>query len=89
MSNAACAFEKCERKAKSKLGKDGDGPAYCQTHYVQYHKNGTMTPIRSYTKAPRDEKGRVCTGCGQYKEYSEYYDSVRAKCKECHKTMYK
>lgn len=84
MSDTTCAFDGCGRAVNS-LG-------LCQTHYIQQRKGRELTPIREYKRSQRDEKGRVCTECSEYKLNDEYYvrkdGSQNTKCKECHINKY-
>lgn len=78
MSDATCEFELCERGVNSR--------GLCGTHYMQRRQGRELTPIRTYIKAVVDEKGRVCTECGEYKLNHEYYQRMvgkASKCKDC------
>lgn len=78
---SVCGFEGgCDRKASSR--------GLCATHYMQMRSGNPLTPIRSYKKPERDEKGRVCTECDEYKLNEEYYRDKSTKCKECHIRKY-
>lgn len=81
------------RKPKTNVGpcKACDRPAQykglCSGHYQQQAKGRPLTPIRTQRILPKDEHGRVCTGCDRYKTWDNFYINTdgnpRSKCNEC------
>lgn len=74
-----CEFDGCDRP------KSGKG--LCRSHYLQQWHGRPLTPLRKLVIAYKDEFGRVCTKCGRFKEWSEYYVRAngipRSQCKPC------
>jgi hypothetical protein len=73
-----CAFETCEREAVTK--------GLCSGHYQQQRRGAELKPLRVFTK--RDENGKVCTKCSEYKKYAEFYKNTNgvwfAECRGCY-----
>lgn len=60
----------------------------CHAHYYQKITKGEFKEIRRRIVAHKDEFGRVCTECFEYKKYKYFYrtsngNNYRAKCSEC------
>lgn len=73
-----CTFEGCENKITSK--------GLCSGHYSQRRRGVALKPLRTFTK--RDENGKVCTRCGEYHIYEDFYKKTSgvyfAECKGCY-----
>ena len=61
----------------------------CASHYNQDWAGKPFTPLRVNKHLHRDDNGRVCTQCEEYKEWSEFYDrspkgtGKQQRCKVC------
>lgn len=77
-----CSVDGCKNDAKSQF--------LCSGHYQQQKAGKPFTALRTYQKVEKDEDGKVCTGCDEYKTYENYYKRSGGKgyqntCKECTK----
>ena len=70
-----CSYEPCE-KAVDALG-------LCVGHYQQQYRGQALIPLRKNQHLHRDEQGRVCSTCQEYKPWSAYYGKSRCMCKPC------
>lgn len=82
-----CKIEGCDRKVLCK--------GICSGHYTQQRKGLPFTPLNERKVMPRDESGKVCRTCNEYKSYENFYshkmakDGYLANCKECQKSVAK
>jgi len=70
-----CSYEPCEKSAEA-LG-------LCMGHYQQQYRGAALTPLRSNQHLRRDDQGKVCSACRDYKEWDNYYGKSRSMCKPC------
>lgn len=74
-----CEFETCDRDSATK--------GLCLAHYMQRHRGRPLTPLAKYTRLHKDEKGRECTTCGEYKPWDHFYVRTTgarwAECRAC------
>lgn len=67
-----CKFEGCEKPSKN-LG-------LCVGHYTQVNRGQELRPLRQYNRTPyKDDDGKVCTKCNEYRKYELYYDNPRTQ----------
>ncbi len=65
-----CKFEECDKPAK--------GLGLCTSHYSQQRRGHELTPLRGYNRSPyKDENGKVCTKCNEYRKWDEFYDNPK------------
>jgi hypothetical protein len=74
-----CDFNSCDRPVYAR--------GLCRRHYMQNREGKPLSPIGRYRRTHKDENGRVCVECKQYKPWSEFYDRTsgakRQECKPC------
>lgn len=82
-----CAVEFCDRDAAI-AGVAGE--AMCKTHYTQVWAGKEPQPIRAWKRGGsglRDENGRECSLCGEYKPWSNYHKRKSgvhiSRCNKC------
>lgn len=74
-----CNYAGCDKKIYAK--------GLCNGHYCQLRAGLALRPLRQRKMLHTDEHGRVCTSCGAYKTWTDFY--VRANgtrhsaCKPC------
>lgn len=75
-----CSVEGCKKDAKTKF--------LCSSHYQQQKAGKPFTPVRTYQKVEKDEYGKVCSRCDEYKTYENFYARSGGRgyqnhCKDC------
>lgn len=78
-----CSQEGCERESNTH--------GLCASHYSQLWRGGEVKELRPMLPAGyhRRRKGRECTCCGEYKNFSEFYRLAKdregyfSNCKRC------
>jgi hypothetical protein len=81
-----CVGPECDRQAKS-FYRDS-GLAVCTAHYNQLFHNGCMFPVTPNVVVLRNDEGRQCRTCREFKQWSEYYPRTKnvghqSECKTC------
>ncbi|MFE9497286.1 HNH endonuclease [Streptomyces collinus] len=74
-----CSFEGCTNDVQSN--------GLCKGHYMQQYLGKELKPLRKKVMALKDENGRVCTECDEYKAWDEFSinsnGNYRSKCRKC------
>lgn len=83
-----CAYEGCDRKAKTRH--NGEGP-YCSSHYTQVYLGQELRPVTRKDKSHIDDVVRKCTGCNRIKPEEMFYRRSNGACltwcKSCSKKV--
>lgn len=75
-----CSIEGCDRLGEIK--------GLCRRHYArQWAGKDLYKPIRRKVVLETDENGRVCTRCGEWKPWDQFYKTSggkrRSQCRTC------